>query len=112
MQESQANGHRSGVIKDESRTVFVRNLPFKASEADIMDFFSQVGTVEEVRRQSDDEGILPSTISCASMQACLNVLSVHQVQRQTPCHVKLCKAQLAVAARQWLFRAVIMCKWA
>ena len=90
MQDSQANGHKSGVVKDESRTVFVRNLPFKASEADIMDFFSQVGTVEEVRRQSDDEGTLYSTMLYACTHCAVSMLGVHQMYWQTACHVKLC----------------------
>ena len=40
--------------------MFVRNLPFRAADSEISDFFSQVGVVEEVRRQFDDEGICPS----------------------------------------------------
>ncbi|KAL0053002.1 hypothetical protein WJX82_011315 [Trebouxia sp. C0006] len=45
-----------GVVKDDYKTVFVRNISFKASEAEITDFFTQAGTVEDVRRGTDDQG--------------------------------------------------------
>ncbi|KAL0037433.1 hypothetical protein WJX79_008053 [Trebouxia sp. C0005] len=47
---------RPGVVKDDYKTVFVRNISFKASEAEIIDFFTQAGKVEDVRRGTDDTG--------------------------------------------------------
>ncbi len=48
---------RPGVVKDDYKTVFVRNISFKASEAEITDFFTQAGKVEDVRRSTDDTGL-------------------------------------------------------
>ena len=48
---------RPGVVKDDYKTVFVRNISFKASEAEITDFFTQAGKVEDVRRGTDDTGL-------------------------------------------------------
>ena len=61
---------RPGVVKDDARTVFVRNLPFKASEADIVDFFAQAGPVTDVRRQVDDQGLSLTHLSCNTLWCC------------------------------------------
>ncbi len=45
------------MVKDDYKTVFVRNISFKASEAEITDFFTQAGKVEDVRRGTDDTGL-------------------------------------------------------
>ncbi|KAL3157811.1 hypothetical protein ABBQ32_012233 [Trebouxia sp. C0010 RCD-2024] len=52
----QSNGHAAAVPRDDSKTVFVRNVSFQASEAEVQDFFSQAGQVAQVRRQTDDQG--------------------------------------------------------
>lgn len=57
-QYAAASHGRPGVQRDDSRTVFVRNLPFRATEADIEAFFAQAGTVEDVRRRAGDDGEL------------------------------------------------------
>ena len=48
------------VVRDDSKTLFVRNLPFRASEQDIWDFFAQAGPVVDVRRQAADDGGQPA----------------------------------------------------
>ncbi len=47
---------RPGVVKDDARSIYVRNLPFAASEDDIEAFFSQAGPVVDVRRGATAEG--------------------------------------------------------
>ncbi|CAK0784495.1 hypothetical protein CVIRNUC_007699 [Coccomyxa viridis] len=49
---------RPGVVKDNAKTVYVRNLPFAATEQDIDHFFSQAGHVEDVRRGAGPDGKL------------------------------------------------------
>lgn len=49
---------RSDVQKDRSKTAFVRNVPFRASEDDIVAFFSQSGKVVDVIRKANAEGRL------------------------------------------------------
>ncbi len=44
------------VVRDDSKTLFVRNLPFRASEQDIREYFAQAGPVVDVRRQAADDG--------------------------------------------------------
>ncbi len=44
------------VVRDDSKTLFVRNLPFRASEQDIREYFAQTGPVVDVRRQAADDG--------------------------------------------------------
>ena len=51
------NAHAaSAVPRQDHKTVFVRNVSFKASDAEVADFFSQAGQVAQVRRQTDDQG--------------------------------------------------------
>ena len=47
---------RAGVVKDDRKSVYVRNLPFRAAEEDLDSFFSQVGRVVDVRRGANSEG--------------------------------------------------------
>jgi RNA recognition motif-containing protein len=49
---------RPGVIKDEKKTVYVKNLPFTATEEDIEAFFAKAGKVVDVRRGTNSEGEL------------------------------------------------------
>jgi RNA recognition motif-containing protein len=45
-----------GVVKDDRKTVFVKNLPFRATEDDILAFFGQAGKVVDVRRGAAADG--------------------------------------------------------
>lgn len=56
------------MVRDDNKTVFVRNISFKASESEIVDFFEQAGSVEDVRRQTDDQGPL---LFCPAAPHCL-----------------------------------------
>ena len=47
---------RPGVVKDERRTVYVGNLPYRASEDDIEALFSTAGRVVDVRRGAGPDG--------------------------------------------------------
>ena len=49
---------RPGVVKDDRKSVYVRNLPFRATEEDLDNFFSQVGRVVDVRRGANSEGVI------------------------------------------------------
>ena len=53
-QKVQPSLGRPGVVKDERKTVYVRNLPFAATEDDIVSFFSACGGVADVRRGITD----------------------------------------------------------
>ena len=44
------------MVRQDHKTVFVRNVSFQASDAEVADFFSQAGQVAQVRRQTDDQG--------------------------------------------------------
>ena len=59
-----------GVVKDDYKTVFVRNISFKASEAEITDFFTQAGKVEDVRRGTDDTGLCCAVFLCSLQAFC------------------------------------------
>lgn len=50
---------KPGVVKDSSRSVFVRNLPFEATYEDVASFFSQAGEVEDIRRQAQTDSGRP-----------------------------------------------------
>eukprot|EP00775_Hariotina_reticulata_P001625 gene1625-1965_t len=41
---------KPGVVKDSSRSVFAKNLPFEVTYDDLASFFSQAGQVEDIRR--------------------------------------------------------------
>ena len=45
------------MVKDDRKSVYVRNLPFRATEEDLDGFFSQVGRVVDVRRGANSEGV-------------------------------------------------------
>ncbi len=47
---------RPDVVKDERKTVYVKNLPYRATEDDIIAFFSQAGPVADVRRGAEADG--------------------------------------------------------
>lgn len=51
---------RPDVVKDERKTVYVKNLPFRATEDDIIAFFAQAGPVADVRRGAEADGTRPS----------------------------------------------------
>jgi diadenosine tetraphosphate (Ap4A) HIT family hydrolase len=51
---------RADVTKDKTKTAFVRNVPFRATEDDILSFFSQAGAVVDVVRRTNQEGKLNS----------------------------------------------------
>ena len=50
---------RPGVVKDERKSVYVKNLPFRASEEDIVALFAQAGPVADVRRGAGPDGARP-----------------------------------------------------
>ncbi len=47
---------RPGVTKDDAASIYVRNLPFHASEADLEAYFCQAGPVVDIRRGANAEG--------------------------------------------------------
>ena len=47
---------RQGVVKDDRKTIYVKNLPFRATEEELDSFFSQAGKVVDVRRGTTAEG--------------------------------------------------------
>jgi len=51
---------KKGVIRDHTRTVFLRNLPYTAGEEDVVAFFAACGTVEDYRRGAQEEGKINS----------------------------------------------------
>lgn len=60
---SKGGGHaapslgRPDVVKDDRKTVYVKNLPYRATEDDIIGFFSQAGPVADVRRGAEADGV-------------------------------------------------------
>lgn len=53
---------RPDVVKDDRKTVYVKNLPYRATEDDIIGFFSQAGPVADVRRGAEADGACPSSL--------------------------------------------------
>lgn len=51
---------RTDITKDKTKTAFVRNVSFQATEDDILSFFSQAGTVMDIVRRADQQGKLHS----------------------------------------------------
>lgn len=51
---------RADVARDRAKTVFARNVPFRATEEDLVAFFSQAGAVVDVVRRANAEGRLNS----------------------------------------------------
>ena len=49
---------RPGVAKDDKLTVYVKNLPYAAEEADLVAHFEQAGPVVDVRRGAAPDGML------------------------------------------------------
>ena len=41
-------------MKDDRKSIYVRNLPYKAEEEDLIGFFSACGEVTDVRRGTTD----------------------------------------------------------
>jgi diadenosine tetraphosphate (Ap4A) HIT family hydrolase len=51
---------RADVERDRAKTVFVRNVPFRASEDELVTFFSRAGPVVDLVRRTNTEGKLNS----------------------------------------------------
>lgn len=49
---------RQDIEKDRSKTIFVRNVPFAATEEELITFFSSAGTVVDIVRRANQEGKL------------------------------------------------------
>ncbi|KAL6784615.1 CGL125 [Auxenochlorella protothecoides x Auxenochlorella symbiontica] len=49
---------RPDIIKDKHKTIFVRNVPFAATEEALVEFFAQAGRVVDVVRRTNAEGRL------------------------------------------------------
>lgn len=49
---------RQDIVKDRSKTIFVRNVPFGATEDDLMAYFSSAGKVVDLVRRANKEGKL------------------------------------------------------
>lgn len=49
---------RQDVVKDRSKTIFVRNVPFGATEEDLIAYFSSAGNVVDLVRRANHEGKL------------------------------------------------------
>ena len=45
---------RDDIVKDDRKSIYVRNLPFSAEEEDITGYFSACGEVTDVRRGTTD----------------------------------------------------------
>ncbi len=57
--EASANQLRNPeVIVDNRKSVLMRNVPFRADDQDLVDFFAGVGTVVDIRRGSNTEGVV------------------------------------------------------
>ena len=47
---------QANVIPDRRKTVFIRNLPFKATQQDVASFFAACGAITDIRRGLDNQG--------------------------------------------------------
>ena len=47
---------------DDAASIYVRNLPFHATEADLEAFFCQAGPVADIRRGANAEGEMQSSV--------------------------------------------------
>lgn len=47
---------QANVIPDRRKTVFIRNLPFKATQQDVASFFAACGAITDIRRGLDSQG--------------------------------------------------------
>lgn len=80
--EASANQLRNPeVIVDNRKSVLVRNLPFRADDQDIVDFFAGVGTVVDIRRGTSAEGLVPwrrknNCHGCSLSQLCCSMTLV------------------------------------
>lgn len=52
-----SNG-RQDIVKDRSKTIFVRNVPFGATEEDLISYFTSAGTVVDLVRKANQDGKL------------------------------------------------------
>ncbi|KAL6749502.1 CwfJ C-terminus 1-domain-containing protein-like protein [Haematococcus lacustris] len=70
---------RVDVVRDPYCTITARNVPFKASEADIVRFFAQAGKVVDVVRGANSEGKVNSwlTVQFDSKEAAEKALQLH-----------------------------------
>lgn len=70
---------RPGVVKDDSCSVYVRNLPFHGSEADIEAHFAAAGAVVDVRRGAMPDGKLQGYghVQFASVDSVQKALLLH-----------------------------------
>ena len=49
---------RQDVVKDRSKTIFVRNVPFSATEEELVNYFSSCGTIVDIVRKANQDGKL------------------------------------------------------
>lgn len=56
------------MVKDDKKTVYVKNLPYAAEEADLVAHFEQAGPVVDVRRGAAPDGAPARSILCVIKQ--------------------------------------------
>lgn len=59
---------RVSCYADDAASIYVRNLPFHATEADLEAFFCQAGPVADIRRGANAEGELHSPGYCGQLR--------------------------------------------
>lgn len=95
---------RPGVVVDETKSVYVNNLPYTATEEDVVAFFSQAGRVVDYRRREKEEGSdLPFSYQPAPSSAC--VLSCATPLRCV-CSSKHVLTELLLRFQEWF----VQCK--